>query len=76
MTLCSNAFPAPAGETSGFDYAFYLFLLRLLGWLWSLLKRGKKWMILPPVGKNKTYPDLPPTYSRNEFGYVNMNGAY
>lgn len=75
MILCSNDLTFSEDDEAGFDFAFYLFILRLLAWIYALLKRCKIWVKRRALGK-KTYPELPLCYSRNEFGYVDMNGAY
>lgn len=69
-----NAMPNEAPNFIGWDDLMrYLDILRLLAWLlrWlrAFLPEQKKVDVVEPYF---TAPSL----SRNEFGYINMNGAY
>ena len=75
MTLCSNDFTVPEADPVGFDFNFYLFVLRLLAWLIAILAGVKAWWKRRVLSRRK-HPELPVCYSKNEFGYVDMNGAY
>ena len=52
----------------------YIDIVRLILWLWQMLSRLIKLLIR----EDKTPPPhtAPPSLSRNEFGYIDLNGAY
>jgi hypothetical protein len=50
----------------------YIDILRFIAWLWQIIRK----LLSERPKKLGTEQPLPPTLGCNEFGYVNMSGAY
>lgn len=80
MTFCCDTPIGPeAIEEGGFASAFddfwrYIDLMRFLAWLMRIIRA----LIAKTPEKEWPAPNhwVAPSLSRNEFGYVDMNGAY
>lgn len=55
------------------DLMRYIDIVRLILWLWQMLRRLIKILHREDKAPPRT---VPPSLSRNEFGYIDMNGAY